>query len=559
MNENAPSPAAPGPAVDLREADVQVRMIPMRDGKRLYTVICFVPGERIPRGTVVFRSPYYHRDYLPLPSEPALKHGLTAVFQSCRGTGWSEGEFFPSDRELEERDGADLLEWIVKQPWSNGKIVLAGSSYSGWTQWAAAYSGNPAVVGMTPHVAPLYSCCVTGRTGGGNSLGFMVSWGLSMYHRNKFGYGNVPKFDVFLNHLPVNEIDVFAGCGYVEFFRAFSETAKEPWKLLDGIPEKFARITAPAFVSGGWFDGFKEETFLSFKYMKTLAGSAKARNFTRLLVGPWIHGGLVNADVFGAENDQSRLREMSERFRVNLLRDPETDPCPDLPAVQFFLMGENRWCSAEDWPPPHREKVFYFRESGALAEDGSRAEESFSSYTYDPADPTPSFNGSRNALGCYDRSDTEQRADVLSFTSAKLKKPLRIAGNVRVRLFASSSAPDTDFYATLTDVCPDGRSLFLTSGMVRARFCKKFGEERFLEPGELREYEIDLSETANTFLPGHAVRVEIHSADFPKDARNPNTTAPVNEGVLLRKAAQKIFHDKLHPSRLILPESTGAI
>ena len=559
MSGNAPSETTSAPAVDLRECDVQVRMIPMRDGKRLYTAVYFVPGSREPRGTVVFRSPYYHRDYLPLPSEPALKNGFVAVFQSCRGTGWSEGEFFPSDRELEERDGADLLAWIVRQPWSNGKVVLAGSSYSGWTQWAAAYGGNPAVVGMTPHVAPLYSCCVAGRKGGGSSFGFMVNWGLSMYHRNKYGYGNVPKFDVFFNHLPVNEIDTFSGCGYVEFFRSFARTAQEPWKLLDDIPEKFARITAPAFVSGGWFDGFKEETFLSFKYMKTLAGSAKARNFTRLLIGPWIHGGLVNADLFGEENDQRRLREMSERFRTNLLKDPETDPCPELPAVQFFLMGENRWCSAEEWPPPNREKVFHLRENGTLAGEASPAEESLSSYAYDPADPTPSFNGSRVSLGCYDRSETEKRADVLSFTSAKLEKPLRIAGNVRAELYARSSAPDTDFYATLTDVCPDGRSLYLVSGMVRARFCKRPGEECFLEPGEIRRYEIDLGETAAAFGAGHAVRLELHSADFPADSRNLNTAAPINEGVSMRRAFQEIFHDKLHPSRLILPELTREI
>ena len=559
MSKKDPYEVTPRAAVDLRECDVQVRMVPMRDGKRLYTVIYFVPGQQGPRGTVVYRSPYHHRDYLPLPSGPALESGLAAVFQSCRGTGWSEGEYFPTERELEERDGADLLAWIVKQPWSNGRVALAGSSYSGWTQWTAAYGGDPAVVAMTPHVAPLYSCCAMARKGGGSALGFMVSWGLSMYHRNKYGYGSVPDFDVFLNHLPVSEIDLFAGCGYVEFYRSFVKTTREPWKLLDGVREKFAKITAPAFISGGWFDGFKEETFLSFKYMKTLAGSGKARKFTRLLIGPWVHGGLINADLFGAGNDLRELGRISERFRTNLLKDPETDPCPEQPPVQFFLMGENRWCAADDWPPPNREKRFCLRGNGTLAEESAPEAESFSSYTYDPADPTPSFNGNRNSLGCYDRSGTEKRPDVLCFTSAKLDRPLRIAGNVRVRLFASSSAPDTDFYATLTDVFPDGRSMYLVSGMVRARYCKKPGEECFLEPGELREYEIDLSEVANTFLPGHAVRVAIHSADFPKDARNLNTAATVNEGVNMRKAFQKIFHDRLHPSCLILPESAGEI
>ena len=153
---------------------------------------------------------------------------------------------------------------------------------------------------------------------------------------------------------------------------------------------------------------------------------------------------------------------------------------------------------------------------------------------------------------------TSENSSLLS-DFGKLEKPLRIAGNVRAELYARSSAPDTDFYATLTDVCPDGRSLYLVSGMVRARFCKRPGEECFLEPGEIRRYEIDLGETAAAFGAGHAVRLELHSADFPADSRNLNTAAPINEGVSMRRAFQEIFHDKLHPSRLILPELTREI
>ena len=322
--------------------------------------------------------------------------------------------------------------------------------------------------------------------------------------------------------------------------------------------ERFSKVKAPAFISGGWFDGFKQETIRSFKLMKEIAASDKARRFTRLLIGPWIHGGLVNKEEFGSENDQTEMVKLQDNFILNGLSEPEKDPLPGSPVVQFFLLGENRWCSSEDWPPANREKKFYLKK-GALDDSPEEKKGVPSTYTYDPADPTPSFNGKRISLGYYDRRETEKRADILLFDSGTLAKPLTVTGNVKVRLFARSSAPDTDFFATLSDVYPDGRSMYLISGSVRARFCGTPGKECFLAPGEIREYEIDLGDIANTFQTGHMVRLAIHSANFPSCSRNLNTTAPVNEGVTMVKAFQEIFHDAEHLSCLILPESEVAL
>lgn len=544
---------------DEKECDVKVRMVPMRDGKKLYTVVYLPPETQAPLGTVMFRSPYFRREHISLPSAFALKYGVAAIFQSCRGTAWSEGTYFPSHPEFEERDGEDTLNWIIQQPWSNGKVALMGSSYSGWTQWAASYSGHKAIAGSRPHVAPIYGCSSMGRTGGGSSHGFMVSWGLSMYHRNKFGYDNVPDYDQALFKLPVNELDLHFDYGVVEFYRDFVRTTQHPAQDWEGIRKRFQKITAPAFISGGWFDGFKRETFTTFKFMKELAATPEARNYTRLFIGPWIHGGLVNKEEFGPENDQRELVKQADKFIINALKDQQQDPIPEAPAVQYFLLGENRWCAADTWPPASCEKRLFLNEKSRLTAESPEEKESISRYTYDPAFPTPSYNGKRNSLGYYDRSVTEKRSDLLLFTTAVLDAPLTIAGNVKVRLFARSSAPDTDFYATLTDVYPDGRSMFLVSGMVRARFSKSLEKEEFLQRGEIREYELDLGDIANTFCAGHAIRLTIHSANFPADSRNLNTTAPINEGVTMQTARQEIFHDSDHPSCLILPEISGKL
>lgn len=554
MSSQNPYEVTPFSHYDEREWDMQVRMLPMRDGKRLHTTVFFPPDLKGPAGVILFRSPYFRRDSIFSPSTFALKYRLIAVFQHCRGTAASEGEFFPTHCEFEEHDGEDTVNWIIQQPWSNGKIAFMGSSYSGLTQWATAYSGNDAITGLRPHVAAVYSCSSMARSGGGSSHGFMISWGLSMYHRNKFGYGNVPNFDTELSYLPVNELDLHFDYGVVEFFRDFIRTTQTPWTREDGLEERFSKVKAPAFISGGWFDGFKQENLLSFRLMKEIAATDKARRFTRLLIGPWVHGGLINKEEFGTENDQTELLKLQDNFILNGLKDPENDPLPGVPTVRFFMLGENRWCNAMDWPPANRKKKLYLKENGVLKDLQEEKKESLSTYTYDPADPTPSFNGARNSLGYYDRSETEKRSDMLLFNSETLEAPLAITGNVKLRLFARSSAPDTDFFATLSDVYPDGRSMYLIRGSVRARFCGTPGKECFLVPGEIREYEIDLGDIANTFQAGHVIRLAIHSANFPADSRNLNTTAPINEGVTMVRAFQEIFHDAEHPSCLILPE-----
>lgn len=531
------------------ECDMQIRMVAMRDGTRLHTFIHLPPGLNGPVGTVLWRTPYFRRDRLVLPDTFALQNGFAAVYQCCRGTAFSEGEFFPTYMEAEELDAEDTINWILQQPWSNGRIALMGSSYSGRTQWAAAFCGSDAITGMKPHVAALYGCSSAAVPGGGSKHAFMVAWALSMHHRSRIGHDDLPDYEAHMDHLPVHELDVHLGYGVVPFYRDFIRTTQEPATWGAGMDARFPKVKAPALISGGWFDSFLQENIQCFRKMKLLAATPKARNFTRMILGPWAHSGLINPEVFGEENDYRDLVPLQDRFIRNSLLEPEMDPVPEQPPVRYFMMGTNDWRSAGDWPPAHREKIFFLQKKQTLADMPEQEETSSSCYTYDPADPTPSAN-----KGCYDRRDTEKRGDLLIFTTPILASPLAVAGNVRVRLFARSSAPDTDFFATLSDVYPDGRSMFLQTGMVRARFSRSLEYAEFLAPGEIREYEIDLGDTANTFLPGHAVRLAIHSASYPAYSRNMNTASPINEGVLMAPAQQEILHSGEYPSCLILPE-----
>jgi putative CocE/NonD family hydrolase len=175
------------------------------------------------------------------------------------------------------------------------------------------------------------------------------------------------------------------------------------------------------------------------------------------------------------------------------------------------------------------------------------------SFTYDPANPVPT-----GSAGAYSRSPADQRAlearsDVLVYSSAPLDRPLEVTGSVQLVLWASSSARDTDFTAKLVDVHPDGTARALTDGILRASYRRSRTAPALLTPGQPEEFVIAVGATSNVFLPGHRIRLEVSSSNFPRFDRNPNTGARFGTSAELVTARQTVFHDSPRPSRLVLP------
>ena len=181
-------------------------------------------------------------------------------------------------------------------------------------------------------------------------------------------------------------------------------------------------------------------------------------------------------------------------------------------------------------------------------------------YTYDPADPVPTHGGAtlmtpEYPAGPFDQRPIEARSDVLVSVTEPLERDTEVTGPIQVHLWASTSAPDTDFVARLTDVFPDGRVINLTDGIVRARYrnVAQGDAPSLLEPGRAYVYDIDLWATSNVFLAGHRIGLQITSSNFPRWDRNPNTGAPFGSDAMLQVAHQTILHDSEHPSHVILP------
>ena len=344
--------------------------------------------------------------------------------------------------------------------------------------------------------------------------------------------------------------------------------------------ESYERITVPALNFGGWFDVFLKGTLANYTGMKAAGGSEAARSRQRLVIGPWAHGPMAGAFPersygLAAGAEAADVTGLQLRWFDWLLKGEETGLAADKP-VRLFVMGADEWRDADDWPLPDTDYVEFFLNSGGRANtadgDGTLStrppdEQAQDELVYDPRDPVPTTGGSTYLPGLFigansgprDQRKVEARADVLCYTTAPLTEPLTVIGPVRAVLSISSSAPDTDFTAKLVDVAPDGRAYNLADGIQRARYRDSLSRPTFLERGRVYELSIDLVATANVFRPGHRIRLEISSSNFPRFDRNTNTGGIIaREGENdLRRAVNRVHHGPARPSRLVLPVIRG--
>jgi putative CocE/NonD family hydrolase len=165
------------------------------------------------------------------------------------------------------------------------------------------------------------------------------------------------------------------------------------------------------------------------------------------------------------------------------------------------------------------------------------------------------LNPLTSLVGVYDQREVEARQDVLVYTSNPAVQDHEVTGPVVIKLYAASTAPDTDFTAKLVDVRPDGYAQNLQSGIVRARYRRSKTNHAPLTPGEVTEFTIDLWATSQVFKAGHRIRVEISSSNFPLWDRNPNTGGPIalTRVAALQTAKQTVFHEAQYPSHIVIP------
>jgi uncharacterized protein len=567
----------------ILDQDVEMRT---RDGVVLRADV-YRPDTADPVPAILTRTPYDKTNRRPGLLSPleAVRAGFAFVAQDVRGRLTSEGEWNVIDWNGVERvDGYDTIEWVASEPWCDGNVGMIGASYCAGNQFAAAREAPPHLRAIAPSAVgaderKVLEAQMTLET-------ITLSWSAMMAvdvlmkqaadGRDISGdIGTV--MSVLADPtdaawtLPLNDLAVLQ----IEGMPTYQDMLDVLRRAALGVAGEEEKIQVPALVNSGWYDigaGFE-----MFHTLRAKTATEYSRSETKTIVGPWGHSGHDHnigewgngqlASIVGAGVPEAHLAF----YRRHLMGD---DSVPALPNVRYFLMGARQWKDAEDWPPPGTElRRFHLRSNGhantrggdgRLTEEAPTSGEPADRFRYDPADPVPSwglrvmYNGGRTVHGPFDQHRIERRPDVLVYTSEPFDKPFELSGDLELRLFVSSSAPDTDLVAKVCVVDREGISRNLADSFVRMRFRDSFDEPSFLIPDEVYEVTMLLGPTSYAFQAGEALRVQITSSCFPHWDRNLNTDEPLGVGRKGVVAENVILHDAHRPSYLVVPDASRA-
>lgn len=587
----------------VSEIRFETVMVTTRDGVRLATDLYLPPA--LPGPAVAVRTPYdrgmdaYSSAFLSL-----ARRGYVVVSQDCRGTGGSEPDSW--DYYVHEpEDGYDLVEWITHQEWFNGFLGSCGGSYVGQTQWHMAT--HPAMSTIVPDVSGLgvaintvhlhlFANAYAKSVGKGEDkldVPYMDFEAAIHEETMSTGYFNeplhVPLSQALLERYPnLREMRPFEAkrwlwerycsldcAGRAEFVKEATGSKNVTLLELEALPAIFGpqishdrhtlphprmdelvqSLHAPVMLRTGWYDWGLNDALATWELLMRSAPDPM-RSRCRMLIAPSAHnmpgyheGMDTHPELHHAYGITTNLEHLYRWYEA-----VRHDEVHEWPRVIYYLMGANEWRTAEDWPVPEAGTLrLYLGEVGTLSANPPEQPSEPDRYTYDPEDPTPTVGGTIVSYtfppGSVDVSHVQERHDVLTYTTEPFEKDLDVVGPLRLVLYASSDAVDTDFAARLTDVFPDGRAIELQDGILRARYRNIDGEPELLEPGRIYCFEIDMWATANRFKAGHRLRLDISSANFPRFDRNTNCGGKPVQPI---RAEQSVYRDPEHPSHLLL-------
>jgi putative CocE/NonD family hydrolase len=556
------------------ENDIRVAM---RDGVTL-SIDVYRPDVEGRFPAILIRTPYNNNtEQAVAQGKWFAERGYVVVQGDVRGKFDSAGDFYPFKNEPD--DGFDTDEWIAKQPWFDGKLGTMGGSYVGFTQWSQAIRGSRYLTAMAATVTTPDTYGNWFYTNGALNYAFALSWGAVSIDGRVAQFTGAYDWPRVYRTLPIADAPASAGHRATHYRDWIAHPTRDAhWNTLSH-EDKYETVGVPILTVEGWYDIFLRGALQDHNAVRSKGKTESARRGKRLVIGPWVHStgrrnntpagqaADPNAVDFGAaaEVDLQRVYLRWFDYWLKGMNNGVLDEAP----VRIFVMGENYWRDEQEWPLARTQYTNYYLASGGRANsllgDGtlSTARPSAGAesdhYVYDPENPVPTLGGNlccaqQVPSGPWDQRAAERRDDVLVFTSEALSAPVEVTGPIVMKLFASTTARDTDWTAKLVDVAPDGFARNVQDGIVRARYRDASGKAgSLLEPGRVYEYTIDMWATSNTFLPGHRLRLEVSSSNFPRFDRNLNTGEDPATGKRIEKATQTIYHSARYPSHVVLP------
>lgn len=550
------------------EKDVSVIM---RDGITLKADIYRPETERkLP--VLLMRTPYEKEDAQTMNyAHPSYysSYGYVVIIQDTRGRWESEGEFYPL--RYEQQDGYDTVEWAASLPYTNGKVGMYGFSYAGAVQLQAAIAAPPHLVTIIP--AMTGSDSFQGRIyeNGVFSLALNQSWLLFLGQERGKEDSSVEQDLIYktiriqemYHTLPLQEAFSEHKYPWARFYQDWLDhpTRDEYW-LEESVVENYGRIKIPILHIGGLFDAFINGTIENFQLLQQ--GTASKQQ--SLILTPWFHmpwSRYIGEWDFG-EQANNRIDEWQLRWFHYWLKE-DTSVSYKVPAIRYFVTGENTWEKSSKWPPfeVQKQRLYLHSEGRAnsLSGDGKLLttipnEESTDIFVYNPRIPVPANGGHSAAvpeltpMGPKNQNWVEVRNDILLYTSEPLEQELKVTGEVYVHLYISTDVEDTDFTIKILDVFPDGRAFNISEGIMRVSYRESLTEPSPVKPNEIINLTIKAHTISHKFQKDHLIRLEVSSSMFPTYARHSNTfeVGKVITRSDFKIATQTVYHTFAYPS-----------
>lgn len=599
----APRVAAQAPARYEAVLAEHNLMIPTRDGKRMATDIYRPARNGVPvneRFPILLDRTPYDKGASQKQAEYFTQHGYVVAVQDIRGRYKSEGKFLKV-QPADATDGYDVIEWLAKQPYSNGSVGMWGTSFAAHMQAGAAQLHPPALKTLVINMGGMSNAWDHGvRYRGTYEMGRQLTWAWTQLHadapnpavrklledekvENWYNVQPVPRGLSPLAVVPEYEQ------WYMDFFEHADYDAywKDP---MMNWGEHYAQTSdIPMIHIGGWYDIFLAGTFNNFIELGKIKKAPQ-----RILVGPWTHSG--NARTYAGDvsfGDSAAIADFATDFHLrwfdHYLKGQATGVEKDTP-LRLFIMGTGDghkdasgrlfhggyWRNETTWPIAGTRMVpYYFHADGSLSTEKPTERTLSTTYTFDPHHPVPTIGGGSSARlndGAYNQREDPRfppsqapflplrsRSDVVVFQTEPLAEDMEVTGPIKVVLYGSTNRTDTDFTAKLVDVYPSsdswsgGFDLNITDAIIRGRYRATRDHAVMLKPGEVYPFTIEPFPTANVFKKGHRIRVDISSSNFPRFDVNPNTGEPLGKNRRMVTADNTIYHSAPYPSHIILP------
>ncbi|MGA7298364.1 MAG: CocE/NonD family hydrolase [Rhodanobacteraceae bacterium] len=591
-------------------------LIPMRDGVKLHTVILVPRGAR-DAGILLTRTPYNADELTSHAHSPNLgmalqgydnaadvivEDGYIRVIQDVRGKYGSEGDYV-MNRPLsgpqnptpvdDSTDTWDTIDWLVKHvPESNGRVGIIGISYDGFEPLMAIVNPHPALKVSVP-MNPM----VDGWMGDDwyhhgafrqQNMPYMYEQTASRDNHFKWWSGHHDDYDLYMQ---AGSADALARAHGMQQLRFWKKIMAHPaydafWqdqamdRILAGQPLK-----VPVMLVGSLWD--QEDIYGAIAVYKAIEPKDTGNNKVYLVMGPWNHGQEIGdgrslgALQFGSDTAKYFRQQILRPFLAHYLK--SDGPAMDVAPVNAYVTGADHWQKLDAWPAGCRrgcrigKTALYLQPDHALGFEAPKAAAAdYDEYISDPAKPVP-FRarpiqpvGYDNGLTwpewlVDDQRQASGRTDVMVYQTDVLKQPVRISGEPRVHLIASTSGSDSDWVVKLIDVYPDqvpsqpemgGYQLPVSMDILRGRYRQGYQQGRAIQSDTPLQYSFPLPTANHVFEPGHRIMVQVQSSWFPLYDRNPQTFVP---NILkakpgdYQKAEQRIYHSPQHASYVELP------